>query len=54
MKYDKDFQSSEYILEGEKFIIATGSLPNILNFKVIENIDCLTNVEAISIKNHLP
>lgn len=54
MKYDKDFQSSEYILEGEKFIIATGSSPNIPNFKDIEIIDCLTNVEAISIKNHVP
>lgn len=48
MKYDKDFQSSEYILEGEKFIIATGSSPNIPNFKDIENIDYLTNVEALS------
>ena len=48
MKYDKDFQSSEYILEGEKFIIATGSSPNIPNFKDIENIDYLTNVEVLS------
>jgi mercuric reductase len=38
------------LLESYKFIIATGSSPHIPPFKGIENIDYLTNVEALSLK----
>jgi mercuric reductase len=37
-------------LEADKFIIATGSSPSIPRFKGIENVDYLTNKEALSLK----
>lgn len=37
-------------LYGEKFIVATGSSPNIMKIKGIEEIDYLTNVEALDLK----
>lgn len=41
--------SGGLILETEKFIIATGSSANIPKFKGIENVDYITNVEALSL-----
>ena len=38
------------IVKADKFIIATGSSPHIVKFKGIENIDYLTNVEALNLK----
>ncbi|HDQ06219.1 MAG TPA: mercury(II) reductase [Candidatus Bathyarchaeota archaeon] len=38
------------IINADKFIIATGSSPNIVKFKGIENVDYLTNVEALSLE----
>jgi mercuric reductase len=40
------------VLRAEKFLIATGSSPNIIKVKDIENVDYLTNVEALSLKEH--
>lgn len=42
--------NSKKILEGNKFIIATGSSPSIPLFKGIDNVDYLTNNEALSLK----
>lgn len=44
IKVDKE------VLKAKKFLIATGSSPNIIKVKGIENIDYLTNVEALSLK----
>src|SRR6266581_1027225 len=38
-------------IEGKKFVIATGSSPRIPSIPGIENVDYLTNVEALSLKN---
>jgi len=38
------------VLTGEKFIIATGSSPQIVPFKGIEQVDYLTNREALALK----
>ncbi|MFQ6083864.1 MAG: mercury(II) reductase [Candidatus Aminicenantia bacterium] len=38
------------ILQAEKFIIATGSSPNILKIRGIEKVEYLTNVEALTLK----
>lgn len=37
-------------LRADKFLIATGSSPNIVNFEGIDDVDYLTNVEALSLK----
>ncbi|MGI9010620.1 MAG: mercury(II) reductase [Nitrososphaeraceae archaeon] len=50
---DKRFNNEHYdgfFLESDKFIIATGSSPSIPSFKGIDNVDYLTNVEALSLK----
>jgi mercuric reductase len=39
------------MLEAGKFIIATGSSPSVPRFKGIENVDYLTNNEALSLKD---
>ena len=38
------------VIKAEKFLIATGSSPNIIKVQGIENIDYLTNVEALNLK----
>ncbi|MFQ5758647.1 MAG: FAD-dependent oxidoreductase, partial [Candidatus Bathyarchaeia archaeon] len=38
------------VLRADKFIIATGSSPNIIKLKGIDKVDHLTNVEALSLK----
>lgn len=47
--YDNN-STERIVLESDKFIIATGSSPYIPSFKGIENVDYLTNVEALSLK----
>jgi mercuric reductase len=47
---DYDNSNERVLLKSDKFIIATGSSPYIPSFKGIENIDYLTNVEALSLK----
>lgn len=44
----KKVKADGRILEADKFIIATGSSPSIPRFKGIENVDYLTNNEALS------
>lgn len=46
-------QVGNEIINADKFIIATGSSPNIVKFKGIEKVDYLTNVEALSL-NEVP
>ncbi len=41
------------VLRAEKFLVATGSSPDIVQFEGIDKVDFLTNVEALSLK-HLP
>ena len=48
--YDNNNPVKRIFLESDKFIIATGSSPHIPSFRGIENIDYLTNVEALSLK----
>ncbi len=38
-------------VDGRKFIVATGSSPRVPNIPGIENVDYLTNVEALSLRN---
>ena len=38
------------VLRADKFLIATGSSPNIIKLKGIDKVDYLTNVEALSLK----
>src|SRR5438309_7187144 len=38
-------------VDGKKFVVATGSSPRIPSIHGIENVDYLTNVEALSLKN---
>src|SRR6267143_4055859 len=38
-------------VDGRKFIVATGSSPRIPTMPGVENVDYLTNVEALSLKN---
>src|SRR5207245_7114703 len=38
-------------VDGRKFVVATGSSPRIPSIPGIENVDYLTNVEALSLKN---
>ena len=38
------------VLRADKFLIATGSSPNIIRLKGIDKVDYLTNVEALSLK----
>src|SRR5215212_6082417 len=47
---DYNNSNESVLLESDKFIIATGSSPYIPSFKGIENIDYLTNIEALSLK----
>lgn len=42
--------NGEKTLEADKFVIATGSSPSVPKFKGIENVDYLTNNEALSLK----
>jgi mercuric reductase len=44
VKIEKD------VIQGEKFIVATGSTPNILNLEGIEKVEYLTNVEALDLE----
>lgn len=48
--YDNNNSTERIFLESDKFIIATGSSPHIPSFRGIENVDYLTNVEALSLK----
>lgn len=47
---DNNTTTERILLESDKFIIATGSSPYIPSFRGIENVDYLTNVEALSLK----
>ncbi|MGI9011718.1 MAG: mercury(II) reductase [Nitrososphaeraceae archaeon] len=47
---DNNIITERILLDSDKFIIATGSSPYIPSFKGIENVDYLTNVEALSLK----
>src|SRR5207244_1577817 len=38
-------------VDGKKFVVATGSSPRIPSIPGIENVDYLTNVEALSLRN---
>jgi len=38
------------VLRADKFLIATGSSPNVIKLKGIDKVDYLTNVEALSLK----
>jgi mercuric reductase len=42
--------NGEKTLEADKFVIATGSSPSVPRFKGIDNVDYLTNNEALSLK----
>jgi len=41
------------VLRADKFVIATGSSPNIVRFKGVDKVCFVTNVEALSLKNSL-
>lgn len=46
---DREVQVNGEILKGEKFVVATGSRPTILPFEGIEEVDYITNREALSL-----